>query len=106
MQGEGSRCCSLLFSSSLRTLFEQVTKCNFLGMVCVAFVNPLYFCLLTEPNAPPSSITGHDISSTSIFVDWDDVHAADQNGIILSYTVTYKALESQGSTKTIVVIGL
>ena len=31
-------------------------------------------------------------SSTSILVQWGDVPAADQNGIILSYTVTYKAL--------------
>ena len=35
---------------------------------------------------------GHNTSSTSILVQWGDVPLADQNGIILSYTVTYKAL--------------
>ena len=42
-------------------------------------------------------------SSTSILVQWGDVPAADQNGIILSYTVTYKALPG-GTPKTKVVI--
>ena len=35
---------------------------------------------------------GHNTSSTSILVQWGDVPAADQNGIILSYTVAYIAL--------------
>ena len=42
---------------------------------------------------------GHNTSSTSILVQWGDVPLADQNGIILSYTVTYKAL-SGGSPQT------
>ena len=46
----------------------------------------------TEPNAPPVNVSGHNTSSTSILVQWGEVPAADQNGIILSYTVTYKAL--------------
>ena len=49
-------------------------------------------CLLffsTEPNAPPSNVQGYIRSPTSILVEWGDVSAADQNGIILSYTVTY-----------------
>ena len=45
-----------------------------------------------EPNAPPTNVTGHNTSSKSIFVDWDDVPQPDQNGIILRYTVTYTAL--------------
>ena len=48
--------------------------------------------MCTEPNAPPADIRGHNTSSTSILVQWGEVPAADQNGIILSYTVTYKAL--------------
>ena len=44
------------------------------------------------PNVPPSNVQGHSISSTSIFVQWSNVPAADQNGVILSYTVTYEAL--------------
>ena len=51
----------------------------------------IYFVLI-EPNAPPVNVQGHNISSTSIWVDWDTVPVADQNGIILSYTVTYTAL--------------
>ena len=50
------------------------------------------FCLFSAPNAPPADLRGHNKSSTSILVQWGDVPAADQNGIILSYTVTYKAL--------------
>ena len=36
-------------------------------------------------------------------VQWGDVPAAEQNGIILSYTVTYKALPG-GTPKTMVVV--
>ena len=35
---------------------------------------------------------GQSASSTSIFVQWSNVPTADQNRVILSYTVTYKAL--------------
>ena len=45
---------------------------------------------------------GHNTSSTSIVVQWGEVPSADQNGIIRSYTVTYKALPS-GSPQTEVV---
>ena len=55
-------------------------------LACVSF----YF-FITEPNAPPSDVQGHNITSTSIQVQWGNVPAADQNGIILRYTVTYKA---------------
>ena len=34
---------------------------------------------------------GHNTSSTSIWVNWDTVPLVDQNGIILTYTVTYTA---------------
>ena len=50
--------------------------------------------LFTEPNAPPSNVKGHNTSSTSIFVQWGNVPTAGQNGVILRYTVTYKALPS------------
>ena len=56
-------------------------------------------CFLTEPNAPPSNVTGHSASSTSILVSWGQVPFLDQNGVILSYTVTYRALPS-GSSQT------
>ena len=48
--------------------------------------------VLIEPNAPPANVQGHNTSSTSIWVHWDAVPIADQNGIILTYTVTYSSL--------------
>ena len=57
---------------------------------------------LIEPNSPPANVQGHNTSSTSIWVGWDTVPVADQNGIILSYTVTYK-LVPDGSPQTAVV---
>ena len=58
--------------------------------------------LVIEPSAPPVNVQGHDISSTSIWVNWDTVPVADQNGIILSYTVTYTAFPG-GIPRTAVV---
>ena len=58
--------------------------------------------LFIEPNAPPVDVRGHNESSTSIFVQWNQVPDADQNGVILSYTVTYRALPSgSGQTKNV-----
>ena len=54
---------------------------------------------LTEPNAPPANVRGKNASSTNILVQWGDVPAADQNGIILTYTVAYTALPG-GSNQT------
>ena len=54
--------------------------------------------------APPNSVQGYNTSSKSIFVTWGEVPVSDQNGVILSYTVTYEALPpSPGSklTKTV-----
>ena len=56
----------------------------------------------TEPKAPPSNVQGHNTSSTKIFVQWGSVPAADQNGIILKYTVTYRAIPN-GGPQTMVV---
>ena len=50
---------------------------------------------LVEPSAPPADVQGHNTSSTSISVDWDIVSVTDQNGIILTYTVTYMALPDE-----------
>ena len=57
---------------------------------------------MAEPNASPANVHGHNTSSTSIFVQWENVPEADQNGVILHYTVTYKALPD-GSLQTKVV---
>ncbi|XP_068677575.1 receptor-type tyrosine-protein phosphatase delta-like isoform X2 [Montipora foliosa] len=55
-----------------------------------------------RPNAPPANVTGHNVSSTSIFVQWNEVPATDQNGVILSYTITFMALPN-GSQQTHIV---
>ena len=57
------------------------------------FINAILW--LVEPSAPPANVQGHNTSSTSIWVDWDIVPVADQNGIVLTYTVTYIALPDE-----------
>ena len=52
-----------------------------------------------EISPPPPNVRGTNKSSTSIVVEWDQLPEEDQNGFILSYTVTYTALPS-GPTKT------
>ena len=54
----------------------------------------MYF---SAPSAAPVDVQGHNKSSTSIQVQWRNVPASDQNGIIVSYTVTYKALPDGSS---------
>ena len=70
----------------LRATSLHTTQCGTSIIFC--------FCLLIEPNAPPSNVTGHNASSTSIFVSWGQVPFLDQNGVIVSYTVTYRSLPS------------
>ena len=66
----------------------------------------LYKTVLTlfilEPSAAPLNVRGHNTSSTSIFVIWDDVPAADKNGIITSYNITYHSLTENHSNSTTV----
>ncbi|XP_022810551.1 protein sidekick-1-like isoform X3 [Stylophora pistillata] len=45
-----------------------------------------------KPSAPPSNIGGRKTSSTSILVEWGEVPPADQNGVILTYTISYQSL--------------
>ena len=75
--------------------FESQNSTFFVSYVLFAF-----FCI--EPNAPPANVQGRNTSSTSIFFQWGEVPAADQNGVILSYTVKYTALPG-GSEQTKVV---
>ncbi len=67
-----------LYTSSYNAVTSQLDKCGFIS--------------LPEPTVAPVYVTGHNSSSTSILVTWDDVPAADRNGIILSYTITYESL--------------
>jgi len=57
---------------------------------------------LAGPTSPPSNVQGRNTGFNSIFIQWRNVPAAEQNGVILSYTVTYKALPD-GSLQTKVV---
>lgn len=65
------------------------------------FSSPIYPST-TEPSAPPANVSGHNTSSTSIFVHWDQVPTEHQNGAILYYTVTYIALP-KGLRQTVIV---
>ncbi len=69
---------------------KGLCKVHLLAICYLTNYNYILFTL--EPTAAPKNVTGHNSSSTSIFVTWDDVPAADQNGIILTYTITYESL--------------
>ena len=60
--------------------------------------------VIVVPNAPPANVTGNNETSISIFVQWDEVPADNQNGIIVNYTVTYRELPSGSSVEDEVVI--
>ena len=49
--------------------------------------------VIVVPNAPPANVMGNNETSTSIFVQWDEVPADNQNGIIVNYTVTYRKIK-------------
>ena len=50
------------------------------------------------PGAAPENVRGHNTTSTSILVTWDEVPADKQHGKILKYTVIYK--KSKGDAET------
>ena len=58
--------------------------------------------LLVVPNSPPVNVRGHNMSSTSVLVQWGSVPAENRSGIILSYKVNYKELPG-GNTNSKVV---
>ena len=43
------------------------------------------------PAGAPQNVRGHNTSSTSISVSWEEVQAHLQNGIVTGYTITYKS---------------
>lgn len=58
--------------------------------------------LILEPSAPPTSIRGHNSSSTSIIVEWGEVPHADQNVVIITYTINYQSLtQTDNGNKTV-----
>ena len=46
---------------------------------------------MLEPDGAPQNVNGHNSSSTSILVTWDEVPVEQQNGIITGYTITYQS---------------
>ena len=62
--------------------------------VMLADVNLTLFIFLSGPSAAPQNLTLNDTTSTSLLVRWSEVPAAEKNGIILSYTVSYQAISS------------
>ncbi|XP_067037309.1 protein sidekick-2-like isoform X2 [Acropora muricata] len=96
-----SRCCQY-------STFISVRNCSGFYIYKLSPVVPFYYqCYYrycssnglpttstTGLSAPPANVSGYNISSTSIFVQWDQVPAAHQNGAVLYYTVTYRASPS------------
>ena len=59
--------------------------------------------VVAVPNAPPANVIGKNVTSTSIFVQWDEVPANNQNGAIVNYTVTYTELPNGSPTAEVVI---
>ena len=57
----------------------------------------VFIVLCSVPGAAPENVRGHNTSSTSILVTWDEVPADKQHGKILKHTVIYK--ESEGDAE-------
>ena len=53
--------------------------------------------LFSEPSGPPRNVDVKSTTSTSILVTWDEVLPDLQNGIIISYNVSYQAVAEAGS---------
>ena len=71
-------------------LFLTVVLCLF--FIIATLVLSIFLCLV--PSAAPQNVRGHNTSSTSILVAWDEVPANKQRGNIRYYTVIYK--DTQG----------
>ena len=50
----------------------------------------------TVPGSPPSEVMAVNLSSTMIRVNWSEVPAIDQNGIITAYEVEYTQMMFMG----------
>ena len=59
-----------------------------------------FFISLLGPHAPPQNVSENSTTPTSIFVKWNDVPSEDQNGIIRSYTIRYRAVGALGPFDT------
>ena len=66
----------------------------FLGSFIGVFV-------VAVPNAPPANVIGKNVTSTSIFVQWDEVPANNQNGAIVNYSPTAEVVIAQKKNATL-----
>ena len=64
---------------------------NLLRSYLLTSIITLYITSVSEPDGAPQNVRGQNSSSTSILVMWDEVPADQQNGVITSYTITYKS---------------
>ena len=46
---------------------------------------------MSEPDGAPQNVRGHNTSSTSISVSWEEVQTDLQNGNITGYNITYES---------------
>ena len=74
-----------------------------ISVYLLRFFCEVIFFFFVVPNAPPASVTGNNVTSASIFVQWDEVPANNQNGIIVNYTVTYTELPNGSPTAEVVI---
>ena len=51
-------------------------------------------CIFTAPTGSPQNITATSLSSTAIYVTWEEVSPIDRNGNITTYEVLYEPLET------------
>ena len=56
----------------------------------------IIFFISLGPHAPPQNVSENSTTPSSIFVKWNNVPSEDQNGIIRSYTIRYRAVGALG----------
>ena len=82
----------IILKISIRTRISSPFNFEITRMFETKLHSAYFKTFLLEPTAAPLDVRGHNTSSTSILVEWDDVPAFDQNGIITNYTITYRSL--------------
>ena len=50
--------------------------------------------MATAPDGSPVNVMAQSFYSTSIYVEWEQVHEIDRNGVIVMYEVYYEPLET------------
>ena len=83
--------------------FTLLSVFYFSVFAMIVFWNVVGVFVIVVPNASPANVTGNNVTSTSIFVQWDEVPADNQNGIIVNYTVTYAEVPSVNRGTKIVI---